>query len=121
RTIADAHEAAAKDLGEPEVNAKVCRALWQKVIPGILGPFDGPSMLRLFAGRPLLILNGEKDPNCPIEGAELAFSSALSAFKDVGAADRVKIIVAEGVGHSVTPDQHRETIEWFRTWLKPSH
>lgn len=120
RTIADAHEAAAKDLGEPEVNAKVCRALWEKVIPGILGPFDGPSMLRLFAGRPLLILNGENDPNCPIEGAEVAFSAALSAFKDVGASDRLKVSVAEGVGHTITLDQHRETLEWFRTWLKPT-
>ena len=33
-TIKAAHEAAAKDLGEPAVNQKVCRALWNKVIPG---------------------------------------------------------------------------------------
>ena len=43
-----------------KVDAKVCRALWNKVIPGILDQFDCPSMIRLFAGRPLLILNGEK-------------------------------------------------------------
>src|SRR5207253_9255366 len=54
-TIKDAHSAAASDLGEAMVNAKVCRALWSKVIPGILDEFDCPSMLRLFAGRPLLI------------------------------------------------------------------
>ncbi len=69
-TIKEAHEAAAKDLGEPGINARVCRELWSKVIPGILDEFDGPSMLRLFAGRSLLILNGERDPNCPLEGAE---------------------------------------------------
>ena len=80
-TIKAAHEAAAKDLGEAEVNAKVCRALWNKVIPGILDQFDCPSMLRLFAGRPLLILNGEKDPNCPLEGAKLAFAAAEEAYK----------------------------------------
>ena len=53
-TIKAAHEAAAKDLGDPMVNQKVCRALWGKVIPGILDEFDCPNMLRLFAGRPLL-------------------------------------------------------------------
>src|SRR5262245_378371 len=66
RTIRAAHEAAAKDLGEPEVNRKVCRELWNKVTPGILDQFDCPSMIRLFAGRPLLIPSGEKDPNCPL-------------------------------------------------------
>ncbi len=38
-TIKAAHEAAARDLGEPKVNQKVCKELWNKVIPGIL---DGP-------------------------------------------------------------------------------
>jgi pimeloyl-ACP methyl ester carboxylesterase len=66
-TIKAAHDAAAKDLGEPAVNLRVCANLWNKVIPGMLGQFDCPSMLRLAAGRPLLILNGELDPNCPLE------------------------------------------------------
>src|SRR5436190_16615086 len=43
RTIKAAHDATAKDLGEPEVNQKVCRALWSKIIPGILDQFDCPS------------------------------------------------------------------------------
>jgi dienelactone hydrolase len=55
-TVPAAHQAAARDLGEAGVTAAVCRALWGKVLPGILDRFDGPSMLRLFAGRPLLIL-----------------------------------------------------------------
>ena len=35
-TIKRRPRAAAKDLGEPMVNQKVCRELWSKVIPGIL-------------------------------------------------------------------------------------
>src|SRR4029079_18109654 len=50
-TIKLAHQAAAKDLGEREVNQKVCRALWNKIIPGITSDYDCPSMIRLFAGR----------------------------------------------------------------------
>ena len=84
RTIKLAHDAAAKDLGESEVNAKVCRVLWNKIIPGITEQFDCPSMLRLFAGRALLIVGGTKDPNCPYGGAKLAIASAERAFQDGG-------------------------------------
>src|SRR5207253_978565 len=41
-TIRAAHQAAAADLGEKQVNQQVCRALWKKVIPGILDEFDCP-------------------------------------------------------------------------------
>ncbi len=119
RTIALAHQAAAADLGESEVNAKVCRALWPKIIPGILGPFDAPSMIRLFADRPLLILNGELDPNCPIEGAEIAFDAARAAYQEKHAADRLEINVARGVAHTVTPAQRTLALDWFVRWLKP--
>lgn len=117
-TIKKAHEAAAKDLGEPAINARVCRALWNKIIPGILDQFDCPSMLRLFAGRPLLILSGELDANCPIEGANLACAVCRQAYDAVGAGDRLKIMVAKGVGHSVTKEQREAALAWFEKWLK---
>jgi dienelactone hydrolase len=119
KTIQQAHDAAAKDLGEPKVNARVCRDLWAKVIPGMTEQFDCPSMLRLFAGRPLLILNGDQDPNCPIEGARLAFASAEAAYKQANAADRLTIMVAERVGHKVTDEQRKAALDWFVKWLKP--
>jgi dienelactone hydrolase len=117
-TIKGAHEAAAKDLGEPKVNQKVCRVLWSKIIPGILDQHDCPSMIRLFAGRPLLILNGENDGNCPLGGAQLAFASAEEAFKAAGASDKLKIMVAKDVGHAVTPEQRQAALEWFEKWLR---
>jgi dienelactone hydrolase len=117
RTIGAAHKAAAADLGEPEVNAKVCRVLWSKIIPGILDEFDCPSMIRLMAPRALLIPNGEKDANCPIEGARLAFAAAEKAYKEAGASDRLRIMVAN-VGHAVTPEQRQAALAWFEKWLK---
>jgi dienelactone hydrolase len=117
RTIGAAHQAAAKDLGEPAVSATVCRALWDQIVPGITDQFDCPSMLRLFAGRALLILSGEKDANCPIEGARLAFAAAEKAFRDAGATERLRILVAP-VGHTVTAEQRRAALEWFERWLK---
>jgi dienelactone hydrolase len=117
RTIKAAHDAAAKDLGEPAVNPRVCRELWNKVIPGILDQFDCPSMLRLFAGRPLLILSGTKDGNCPFGGAKLAIASAEKAYQDAGAKDRLRVVV-EDAGHTVTSAQRETALEWFERWLK---
>jgi dienelactone hydrolase len=118
RTIGAAHQAAAQDLGESNVNQKVCRQLWAKIIPGILDDFDCPSLIRLFAGRPLLILSGEKDGNCPIEGARLACAAAEKAYQDAGASDKLRIMVAKGVGHAVTPEQRQAAFAWFERWLK---
>ncbi|WP_406696142.1 alpha/beta fold hydrolase [Singulisphaera sp. Ch08] len=120
KTIQAAHQAAANDLGQTSVNARVCLALWNKVIPGILTNFDCPSMLRLFAGRPLLILNGDLDLNCPIGGARKAFASAEEAYKKAGAPDRLRIIVAEGVGHGLNAGQHQAALDWFTRWLLPT-
>lgn len=117
RTIKAAHDAAAKDLGEAEVNRKVCRTLWNKIVPGILDEFDCPSMLRLFAGRSLLIVSGTRDGNCPYNGAKLAIAAAEKAFKDAGASDRLRVMVAE-VGHTVTAEQRQASLEWFARWLK---
>lgn len=117
RTIEAAHRAAAMDLGETSVNARVCQELWNKVIPGMLDQFDCPSMLRLFADRPLLILNGELDPNCPLGGAKVAFESAEQAYRTAGANDRLKIKVASGTAHAVTDEQHKEAMAWFSRWL----
>lgn len=117
RTIQAAHQVAAADLGETQVNTRVCRELWNKVIPGMLDQFDCPSMLRLFAGRPLLIVNGDLDPNCPLEGAKLAFASAEAAFRDAKVPEKLKIMVAAKTAHKVTDEQRLAALDWFSKWL----
>jgi len=116
-TIKLAHETAAKDLGEAKVNQKVCRALWSKVIPGITEQFDCPSMLRLFAGRSLLIVGGTKDGNCPYGGAKVAIASAQRAFAEAKATDKLRVMMAD-VGHTVTAEQREAALDWFERWLK---
>ena len=73
-------------------------------------------MLRLFAGRPLMILNGTKDGNCPYGGAKLAIESAERAYKEAQAQDRLHVIVEE-VGHTVTANQREAALAWFERWL----
>ena len=120
-TIQAAHDQAARDLGEPEVNQRVCRVLWTKLLPGILDDFDCPSMLRLFAPRPLLVVSGELDPNCPVEGARLAFAQAEQAYQQAGASDRLKIDVETGSGHTITARQQRLIVDWLERWLHPAN
>ena len=117
-TIRAAHEAAAKDLGEPMVNRRVCRELWSKVIPGILDDFDCPNMLRLFAGRALFISNGDQDANCPIEGARIAIKSVEEAFAKSGETEKLEIHVGEKVGHAVTPEHRKAAMAFCVKWLK---
>jgi dienelactone hydrolase len=116
-TIRAAHESVARELGEPGINARVCRSLWTKVVPGILDEFDCPRMLEAIAPRPMLILNGENDPNCPLEGAKIAFAAAEHAYKQAGVPDRLEIDVALKTGHAVTPAQLDKAYIWLERWL----
>ena len=117
KTIWAAHEQAAKDLGDTGVNKKNVKVLWDKLLPGILNEFDCPSMIRFFAPRPLLILSTEKDQNCPLGGAQLAFDAAINAYRSVNALDKLKINVAPNEPHRFTPQHMAMTIEWFKKWL----
>jgi dienelactone hydrolase len=120
-TIKAAHEAAARDLGEPGVNQKVCRALWGKVIPGILDDFDCPNLLPLFAAKPtraLFVANGDQDGNCPIEGTKIAIKAAEDAYEKAGAKDRLVVRINAGVGHKVTDEDRKAAIEFCVKWLK---
>jgi len=115
-TIQEAHQQAAKDLGDTSVNPKNIQALWDKVVPGITGEFDCPSMLRLFAPRPLLILNTEKDPNNPLPGAMVAYHSAKAAYSTKNASN-LSMYVQPNIGHAATPLEMQMLVDWFVKWL----
>jgi dienelactone hydrolase len=119
KTIQPVFDAAAKDLKQPQVNAKVFEAVWKKLVPGLLDTFDGPQMLRLFPPRSLMIVSGEADPNCPIGGARIAMAAASSAYRMREASEKLRLSVAPGVAHTVTDEQQAEALEWFVEWLKP--
>jgi predicted esterase len=91
--------------------------VWNKIVPGIVDEYDCPSMIRLFAGRPLLILSGTKDGNCPYGGARIAITAAEKAYQDAGSPEKLRVMVEE-VGHTVTPTQRAAALDWFQKWLK---
>lgn len=116
-TIWGAHQQVAKDLGDTGVNRKNVKALWKLILPGIMNEFDCPSMIRLFAPRPLLILNTEKDPNNPLPGAQIVFDSATNVYQTKNALDKLKIDVEPNETHRFTAKHMEMAIEWFRKWL----
>ena len=117
KTIWNVHVEAAKDLGDASVNTENVRKFWNKMLPGITDEFDCPSMIRLFAPRPLLLLSTENDENCPLQGAQLAFDAARAAYKSKNALDKLKIDIEPNQPHRFTPKHIEMTIEWFKKWL----
>jgi dienelactone hydrolase len=117
KTIWGAHVQAAKDLGDTGVTKQNVTLFWNKLLPGITGEFDCPSMIRLFAPRPLLLLNTENDQNCPLPGAQIAFDAATDIYQSANALDRLKIDVEPNEPHRYTPRHADMTIEWFKKWL----
>jgi dienelactone hydrolase len=117
RTIWAAHQEAARDLGDDTVTKENVRLVWAKLLPGITDEFDCPSMLRLFAPRPLLLLNNEKDQNCPLPGAKIAFEVASQAYRSKGAIGKLKVNVSPNEPHRFLPQHLEMTIAWFKKWL----
>ena len=117
RTIWGAHVQAAKDLGDTGVTKNNVVAMWNKLLPGITNEFDCPSMLRLFEGRPLLLLSTQNDQNCPLPGAQLAFDVVTETYKSLNVLDKLKIDVEPNEPHRFTPRHTQMAIDWFKKWL----
>lgn len=116
-TIGEAHKKAARDMGDTAVNQTNVKAVWDKILPGITGEFDCPSMIRLFAPRPLLILSKDKDRNNPFPGAQIAFHAAEAAYQAQHASDKLDISVQMNLGHTFNEKDIQQTIAWFSKWL----
>lgn len=117
RTIWKVHQQAASDFGDSTVTKENVQRVWEKLLPGITGEFDCPSMIRLFAPRPLLLLSNEKDQNCPLPGAQLAFEAARRAYKTMKALNKLKIAVTPNEPHRFLAEHATMTIAWFQKWL----
>ncbi|MDB4924707.1 S9 family peptidase [Mucilaginibacter sp.] len=116
-TIGDAHKKAARDMGDSTLNKTNVKAVWDKILPGITGEFDCPSMIRLFAPRPLLILSKDKDPNNPYPGAQIGFAYATEAYKAQKASNKLNIVIQPNMGHVFNDEDAWISIEWFAKYL----
>lgn len=119
KTIQNAFDAAAKDAGMTDPTREFVQTFYDQIVPGIYSDFDGPAMLPLIAPRPLLVINGDSDPNTPLPGVREAAAAAEQAYQQAGAENRFSLRIQEKTGHQVRPESERAAIEWFVKWLRP--
>lgn len=117
-SIKDVFEEACSDLGKIEIDKEVVQKVWDRVAPGLASQFDAPYTIPAIAPRPLLILNGEEDPRCPIAGLDIPTSRARKAWADADCPQNFKLIAQAGIGHQMTPLMVKEASNWFDRFLK---
>jgi dienelactone hydrolase len=118
-TIQNAFDAVAKEAGITSPGTEFVRQFYARVVPGIDGEFDGPSMVTLIAPRPLMAINGDSDEHTPLPGLRLCIDAAQKAYRQAGAEDHFVVRIEENTAHKVNPDSEAAAIEWFVKWLKP--
>ena len=52
------------------MNGAFVKKFYERIAPGLVDRFDGPAMLPLIAPRPLLVVNGDSDPESPLGGVK---------------------------------------------------
>ncbi|KVH72802.1 hypothetical protein Ccrd_025580 [Cynara cardunculus var. scolymus] len=93
--------------------------VWNRIAPGLTSEFDSVHTVPLIAPRPLLILNGEEDPRCPIAGLDVTISRTCKAFQDANCPDSFKVIAEAGIGHEMTGSMVKEAMNWFDKFFQP--
>ncbi len=117
-SISPAVEIAARDAGT-SVDAAFVRKFYDRVVPGIYGAFDGPSMLPLIAPRPLLVINGDQDDLTPLPGVQECARAAEQAYRLANSPEKFQLLVQRDAGHEFTADAQRASLDWLVKWLKP--
>ncbi|VFQ97683.1 unnamed protein product [Cuscuta campestris] len=112
-------EEARADLGMDEIDKYVVEKVWDRIAPGLASDFDSPYTVPIISPRPLLILNGEEDPRCPLAGLKVVMSKASQSYEDAQCPEHLQVIAQPGVGHEMTPFMVKEASDWFDKFLKP--
>ncbi|KAI3514845.1 hypothetical protein L1887_13591 [Cichorium endivia] len=118
-SIKSIFEEARIDLGKDAIDKEVVEKVWDRIAPGLASKFDSTHTVPLIAPRPLLILNGEQDPRCPMAGLNDTISITHKAFEDAQCSDNFKVIAEGGIGHEMTSSMVKEASDWFDKFLKP--
>ncbi|KAH7839699.1 hypothetical protein Vadar_007503 [Vaccinium darrowii] len=117
-SIKDVFEVARVDLHKNVIDKEVVEKVWDRIAPGLASQFDSPYTIPIIAPRPLLILNGEIDPRCPLEGLEVPQSRACKAYEEAHCPDNFQLIAEAGVGHELTSFMVKKASDWFDRFLK---
>ncbi|CAI9298731.1 unnamed protein product [Lactuca saligna] len=106
------------DLGKDTIDKEVVEKVWNRIAPSLAFEFDSHHTVPVVAVRPLLIINGQDDPRCLLEGLDATISTTEKVF-NTHSLTHFKVIVKPGIGHEVTLSMLKEASDWFDMFLKP--
>ena len=116
-TVQKGFDLIAKAEGIEHPDAVFVQKFYDRVIPGIYTTFDGPKMLPLIAPRPLLVINGDKDPMNPVPGLRLCEEAIKPAYLNAGVPQKFEVFLQSNTGHAVNKPAHAAAVAWFEKWL----
>lgn len=119
KTIQNAFDTIAQDENVTHPDSAFVQKFYDRVAPEIYSEFDGPEMVPLIAPRPLLIINSDHDPNCPLPGVEECIAATQPVYHADKADDHFDVIIQKNSHHQVRPESEQAMIDWFAKWLKP--
>ena len=85
----------------------------------MLKNFDTEAVFSLIAPRPMLQLNGDSDPSCPVDGIEILEKKVGAVYGMYGKPDHFQSVVYRDTGHIYLPDMKRRMVAWFLKHLPP--
>jgi hypothetical protein len=102
------------------VTAAVVQNAWHRLLPALVEEYDSPMSLPCIAPRPLLVVNGEKDPRCPIAGLDDVFARCRRAYSMLGAPEDFIVHIEPDTGHAVTHHMDCVVEHFFYKHLRPA-
>ena len=85
-------------------------------IPGLYRYLDLPDLAALIAPRPVLVINGSRDPLFAPHGVEAAFTKIERCYRKAGARDRQRCRLYDAP-HQFNLEMQAEAWEWIRRWV----
>lgn len=83
-------------------------------VPGVLAAgLDMEHIVAASAPRHQLILTGDSDPLSPLSGIHKVMDFARKIYADLGAADKLEVVLYEGVAHAYLPAMLEATRDFF--------
>lgn len=82
-------------------------------VPGMLKHFDTEAVLACIAPRPILFLNGDRDPGSPVEGIRALENLAAPFWRLAGEPQNFRSIIEPNTAHQCTRTMWREALDFL--------
>ncbi|WSB90445.1 dienelactone hydrolase family protein [Streptomyces cellulosae] len=106
-----------KQILVPGNNTLRGQSAFHMLHPGLARHLDLPDVASIAAPKPMLFLHGEHDPHFPADGVRVAQDGLRAVWRAWDAADRLRLTVWPGRGHTFDSPMQDETYAWLDSVL----